>query len=46
MALRVYSDPRWRKLRAAQLKREPLCKLCLQMGRQTQATVADRRGWG
>jgi 5-methylcytosine-specific restriction protein A len=32
---------RWKKLRAEQLKREPLCRFCKSVGRYTQATQVD-----
>ena len=38
---RIYDTPQWRKLRAAQLKREPACRLCRQVRRTTKATVVD-----
>ena len=37
----LYGTARWRKLRAAKLAAEPLCKLCLDRGYTTLATVAD-----
>jgi 5-methylcytosine-specific restriction enzyme A len=40
---RWYFTPQWRALRAAQLAREPLCRMCHDMGRQSPATVADHR---
>lgn len=36
-----YADRRWRKRRAGQLAREPLCRYCQQQGRITLADVAD-----
>jgi 5-methylcytosine-specific restriction endonuclease McrA len=36
-----YQLERWRKLAKAQLRREPLCARCLDVGRVTPATVAD-----
>ena len=37
----MYNNPRWRAVRAAQLAREPLCRLCLARGQYTHATVCD-----
>ena len=37
----LYNNRRWRKLRAAQLDREPLCRMCRDRGRATVATVCD-----
>lgn len=37
----LYCTARWRKKRAAQLAREPLCWMCRQLGRVVAATVAD-----
>lgn len=37
----LYQNHRWRKLRAAQLEREPLCRYCKRQGRITVATVCD-----
>jgi 5-methylcytosine-specific restriction protein A len=37
----LYSKNRWRKLAKAQLRREPLCCICLAAGRVTPATIAD-----
>lgn len=36
-----YSTPGWRRRRLAQLRSEPLCRYCSQMGQVTPATVAD-----
>jgi hypothetical protein len=38
---RLYSKARWRRRRAAQLNREPLCAMCLREGVCTAATIAD-----
>lgn len=38
---RLYNTTRWRKIRADQLRREPLCAMCLTAGRTTPATVCD-----
>jgi 5-methylcytosine-specific restriction enzyme A len=38
---RLYSTARWRRVRKAQLQREPLCRMCNQMGRVVAATIAD-----
>jgi len=35
------SHPVWRRLRADQLNREPLCRECAKNGRVTAATVVD-----
>jgi len=32
---------RWRRLREMQLNREPLCRVCLEMGFETPATDVD-----
>jgi 5-methylcytosine-specific restriction endonuclease McrA len=37
----LYNKTRWRRIREAQLQREPLCRMCAQEGRITPATVAD-----
>jgi len=37
----LYYTARWSRLRKAQLKREPLCHLCLALGRTTPATICD-----
>ena len=34
-------DNRWRKIRAAQLAMEPLCRMCLAEGKYTPATDVD-----
>ena len=39
--MRLYSSRTWQTIRAAQLRDEPLCRLCNAEGRATQATVAD-----
>lgn len=36
-----YQLERWRRIRRAQLRAEPLCRFCLDNGRVTQATIAD-----
>lgn len=38
---RWYWTPRWRAIKAAQLRREPYCRFCAKMGKQTQAAVCD-----
>ena len=38
---RRYGTERWGRLRAAQLRLEPLCRLCKAIGRIRAATVAD-----
>jgi 5-methylcytosine-specific restriction protein A len=37
----LYSHRRWRKRRARQLDREPLCRMCKAEDRVTIATIAD-----
>lgn len=37
----MYTSPRWRRIRAEQLRREPLCAICAKHGRVTPATVCD-----
>ena len=38
----LYNTARWRSIRAEQLRREPLCRMCREDGgRITPATVAD-----
>jgi 5-methylcytosine-specific restriction protein A len=37
----LYNSRAWRKRRAELLRREPLCRYCLRVGRTTEATVAD-----
>lgn len=37
----LYKDPKWFKLRASQLKREPFCRYCADQGIKTRATVVD-----
>lgn len=36
-----YATQRWQRLRRAKLREEPLCKLCLDIGRVEPATVVD-----
>ncbi len=38
---RLYSTRRWQALRADQLSREPLCRMCMAEDRITAATVCD-----
>lgn len=38
---RWYFTREWRNIRDAQLKAEPNCRLCAQMGKHTPATVCD-----
>jgi len=38
---RLYNTKAWHKLRAAQLRDEPLCRLCQQLGRVTAAGIVD-----
>lgn len=37
----LYNSRQWRAKRAGQLRNEPLCALCKQLGRTSIATVAD-----
>ena len=37
----LYGSRHWRRRAALQLKLEPLCRMCLEQGRATPATVAD-----
>ena len=37
----LYSSARWRRLRAAQLAAEPICRMCDERGAVTVATVCD-----
>lgn len=41
MSKRLYDSVRWRRFAKMQLGREPLCRLCFQMGRDTAAAVVD-----
>lgn len=36
-----YTTPKWRALRARQLRAEPLCAYCMKAGKVTEATVCD-----
>jgi 5-methylcytosine-specific restriction endonuclease McrA len=38
---RLYDTVRWRRISKRQLTLEPLCAMCLQVGRDTPATVCD-----
>ena len=38
---KLYKTSRWQKLRARQLRHEPLCSMCQARGEVTPATVAD-----
>ena len=38
---RWYKTARWQAVRAAQLRAEPLCKFCLEIGQYVPATVCD-----
>src|SRR5438093_948818 len=40
-AERFYSTAEWQKARAAQLRSEPLCRVCAAAGRLTAASVVD-----
>ena len=36
-----YALERWRRIRRAQLRKEPLCQFCLNKGKTVVATIAD-----
>jgi 5-methylcytosine-specific restriction protein A len=36
-----YGQARWKRMRRAQLRREPLCAFCLKQGKLVPAVVAD-----
>lgn len=36
-----YTSSRWRKKRATQLQREPICRFCERLGRVEPAVIAD-----
>ena len=38
---RLYNSTTWRKVRAIQLRKQPLCVMCEKQGRLTPATVCD-----
>lgn len=38
---KFYSSTRWREVRAAQLRADPLCAMCRSAGKLTPATVVD-----
>jgi 5-methylcytosine-specific restriction protein A len=38
---RLYKMGRWRRIRAEQLAKQPLCETCLSQGRITAATVCN-----
>jgi len=40
---KLYTTPRWRKLRAAQLIHQPLCEMCTEQGKVTEAKVVDHQ---
>jgi 5-methylcytosine-specific restriction endonuclease McrA len=40
---RFYDSVRWRKLRKWFLSINPLCVICLKMGRETPATIVDHK---
>ena len=40
-AQRWFNTPRWRRLRQAQLRRQPFCVMCMDLGVYTPARVAD-----
>ena len=37
----LYTTPRWRKLRKAQLMKQPMCEMCDAVGRVEIATIVD-----
>lgn len=37
----LYNDVQWRKLRARQLRDDPLCRMCKARGQITLATICD-----
>src|SRR6478736_272108 len=37
----MYNNTRWRRLRAEQLRKQPLCEVCQEQGRITEATICD-----
>ncbi len=37
----LYTSTRWKRRRAEQLRRDPLCRMCTQLGRTTAACIAD-----
>ena len=40
---KLYASSRWRKLRAAQLMRQPLCEMCKEHGNVTAADTVDHK---
>ena len=40
---RLYRTAAWKRMRAAQLARQPLCERCVKAGRVTAATVVNHR---
>ena len=38
---RIYDTARWHRVRANQLEREPLCRCCAELGRETPANEVD-----
>ena len=38
---RIYDTARWQRVRANQLEREPLCRCCAELGRETPANEVD-----
>jgi 5-methylcytosine-specific restriction enzyme A len=38
---KMYQDPRWKRIRAHQLKIDPLCRICERDGVVTPATICD-----
>ena len=43
MASNPYNTRQWQRMRKRQLEKEPLCRMCKDMGRTTVATVADHK---
>jgi len=39
----LYTTHRWRKLRVEQLRRQPLCEMCFNHGKITEANVVDHK---
>ena len=38
---KLYTTRRWRKVRQAQLTKQPLCQMCIEVGKVTTANVVD-----
>lgn len=39
--MKLYNRIAWKRLRLEQLRREPFCRLCAELGRKIPATIAD-----